>query len=225
MADGLRYRCLVFDHDDTVMDSTREIHYPAFLKAMEALRPGLSMTLEDYYRINFHPGLSAYYRDVLCLTEQEQDLEYKIWQDYVQAHIPEAYPAMRRVIERQKAEGGFVCVASYSVGCNILRDYRENGLPEPDLVYGWELPEEQRKPSPFPLHDIMRRLGLSPAELLVVDDQGSGAEMACRCGVAFAAAGWAYEIPEIRDSMRGRGDYYFASEEALERFLFGESRA
>ncbi len=56
MADGLRYRCLVFDHDDTVMDSTREIHYPAFLKAMDALRPGIAMTLEDYYRINFPPA-------------------------------------------------------------------------------------------------------------------------------------------------------------------------
>ncbi|HPW00761.1 MAG TPA: hydrolase, partial [Oscillospiraceae bacterium] len=61
-------------------------------------------------------------------------------------------------------------------------------------------------------------------ELLVVDDQGSGAKMACRCGVKFAAAGWAYEIPEIRDSMRESSDYYFASEEALERFLFGGSR-
>ena len=27
---GLRYKCLVLDHDDTVMDSTRLIHHPAF---------------------------------------------------------------------------------------------------------------------------------------------------------------------------------------------------
>lgn len=221
MADGLRYRCLVLDHDDTVMDSTREIHYPAFLKAMEVLRPGITMTLEDYYRLNFHPGLPVYYRDVVCLTEQELDLEYQIWQNYVQQHIPEVYPAMRRIIGRQKAAGGSVCVASYSVGCNILRDYRENGLPEPDLVYGWELPEEQKKPSPFPLKDIMWRLRLQPSDILVVDDQKSGAEMACCCGVEFAAAGWAYEVPEIRDSMRRAGKYYFASEEALETFLFG----
>lgn len=221
MANCLRYKCLVLDHDDTVMDSTREIHYPAFLKAMEVLRPGITMTLEDYYRINFHPGLPTYYHDVVCLTEQEQEQEYRIWQDYVQAHIPEVYPVMRRIIERQKAEGGFVCVASYSVGQNILRDYRENNLPGPDLVYGWELPPEQKKPSPFPLEDIMRRLRLQPSELLVVDDQRSGAEMASSRGVEFAAAGWAYEVPEIRDFMNKAGKYYFASEEALEQFLLG----
>ena len=28
---GLRYKCLVLDHDDTVMDSTRLIHHPDFL--------------------------------------------------------------------------------------------------------------------------------------------------------------------------------------------------
>ncbi len=32
MSEGkLKYKCLVLDHDDTVMDSTRLIHHPAFL--------------------------------------------------------------------------------------------------------------------------------------------------------------------------------------------------
>ena len=31
---GLRKRCLILDHDDTVVDSTAHVHYPAFLAGM-----------------------------------------------------------------------------------------------------------------------------------------------------------------------------------------------
>ena len=37
----MRYKCLVLDHDDTVVDSTASIHYPAFLEALKILRPGV----------------------------------------------------------------------------------------------------------------------------------------------------------------------------------------
>ena len=37
----LKYRCLVLDHDDTVMDSTRLIHHPAFLVYLREVRPKL----------------------------------------------------------------------------------------------------------------------------------------------------------------------------------------
>ena len=46
----LRYPCLVLDHDDTVMDSTAHIHYPAFLDEMQQMRPGVWMSLQDYFR-------------------------------------------------------------------------------------------------------------------------------------------------------------------------------
>ena len=35
---ALRYKCLVLDHDDTAVQSTPEIHYPAFCETVETLR-------------------------------------------------------------------------------------------------------------------------------------------------------------------------------------------
>ena len=35
-----KYPCLVLDHDDTLVQSESTVNYPAFLKALEALRPG-----------------------------------------------------------------------------------------------------------------------------------------------------------------------------------------
>lgn len=219
----LRYKCLVLDHDDTVMDSTSFVHHPAFLVAMEQMRPGYTMSLEDYFRMNFHPGFVEFCKQTLHFTQADFDLEVRLWQQYIDTHVPTAYPGMARIIRRQKELGGFVCVVSHSFSRNILRDYRENDLPEPDLVYGWELPHEQRKPDPYALDQIMARLDLKPKDLLMVDDLKPGYEMAKARGVDFAAAAWAYDIPEIRDYMKKGADVYCTDPEELEHWLFDEA--
>lgn len=217
----LRYQCLVLDHDDTVMDSTAHVHYPAFLAAMEVMRPGVWMSLDDYFRMNFDPGFHDYCEQTLHFTQEDFDTELRLWQGFVDTHIPKAYPGMARIIRRQKELGGYVCVASHSIDRNILRDYRANALPEPDLIYGWELPRELRKPAPYSLEDIMRRLSLAPEDLLMVDDLKPGFDMAKRCGVDFAAACWAYDVPEIKAFLQINSDLLFETPEQLEQYLFG----
>ena len=215
----LRYKCLVLDHDDTVMDSTSFVHHPAFLVAMEQMRPGYTMSLEEYFRMNFHPGFVEFCKQTLHFTQADFDLEVRLWQQYIDTHVPTAYPGMARIIRRQKELGGFVCVVSHSFSRNILRDYRENDLPEPDLVYGWELPHEQRKPDPYALDQIMARLDLKPKDLLMVDDLKPGYDMALSCGVDFAAVGWANDIKSIEDFMRANCRWYFKSVPELAEFL------
>ena len=220
MRSKLRFRCLVLDHDDTVMESTRCIHYPAFLQGMRKLRPEVDMSLEDFFRMNFHPGIETYYREVLRLSQEEYDWEFRFWQDYTRRHVPRVYPGMERIIRRQREGGGFVCVSSHSVAEQIRRDYAANALPAPELVYGWELPPERRKPAPFALEEIMTRLGLSREELVMVDDLRFGCDMAAGCGVTAVGAGWAHEIGEIREYMERHCDLYCDSPRMLEDFLF-----
>ncbi len=215
-------RCLVLDHDDTVVDSTAHVHFPAFLGCAQVLRPGMvSMTLEEYFRMNWEPGLGAYYRDVMKLTDAEMEFETKYWLDYVASHVPVAYAGMGKLIREQKRRGGLVCVVSHSRRENILRDYEANDLPLPDLIYGSELPSERQKPDPWPLLDLMERLELAPSEVLMVDDLPLGREMARRAGVAFAAAGWAHAVPEIEAELRRDGGLYFSAPEELYSHLFG----
>lgn len=40
----LNYRCLVLDHDDTVVRSEETVNYPSFLEALKVLRPGRTIT-------------------------------------------------------------------------------------------------------------------------------------------------------------------------------------
>ena len=215
----MKYKCLVFDHDDTVVNSTATIHHPCFVEYLKAFYPGESISLEDYFLLNFEPGFVPMCRERYGMTDEDLAFEARYWQDYVKNHIPAAYPGIRAIMERQKAEGGLVCVVSHSFDYNIRRDYAANALPEPDAVYGWERPENQRKPWPFPLEDIMARFSLQPSELLRIDDLKPGYDMALAAKVDFAAVGWSNDIAPIETFMRRNSPLYFKTVPELAAFL------
>ena len=218
----LKYPCLVLDHDDTTVNSTATVHYPAFVEFMKIYRPDLSMTLEEYFRYNFDPGVIPFFRDICGLTETEMKEEEIFWNRFVQDRVPEAYPGIREIIVEQKQRGGKVGVISHSFSRNIRRDYRKNGLAEPDMIFGWEALPEQRKPSVWPLEQIMKTFGFRPEEMLVVDDLKPGYDMARAAGIPFAAAGWANDIEEIEQFMRKNCGLYFKTVPELRKYLFGE---
>lgn len=217
----MRYKCLVLDHDDTVVDSTATIHFPCFVQYLSETRPALRdrYTLQDYLCWNFDPGVVAFFREEVGMSEAEFAAEQQYWSAYVEGHIPTAYAGMGELMRAFRAAGGLLAVDSHSYARYIMRDYEHNGLPTPDIIYGWELPDEQRKPSPYTLYDLMRRYELRPEELLVVDDLKPGYDMARAAGVPFAAAGWAYRVPQIESFMRAHCDIYCESVGALAAHL------
>ena len=216
----MKYRCLVFDHDDTVVNSTATIHHPCFREFLKEFYPGRDISLEDYFIKNFIPGFMQMCREDYGMDDAMLDREKEYWLDYVKNHVPSAYPGIGAIMHRQKEEGGLLCVVSHSMRENILRDFRANGLPEADLVFGWELPPEHRKPDPWALYQIMEQFSLLPEEILVIDDLKPGFDMAAACGVDFAGAGWSYDIPFIEEFMRTNCRNYFKTVKELEAFLF-----
>ena len=217
----MKYKCLVLDHDDTVVNSTYEIHYPSFIGYLKKARPDFSITFEQYMHENFHPGFQAFCTDTLKLSEKEMEEEVEYWRTYVREHVPTAYKGFKKILQKFKKENGIICVVSHSLSENILRDYRANELPTPDDVYGWEKPANERKPSPYPIFEIMSKYGLSPLEILMVDDLKPGLDMARDAGIDFAAAGWAYELPKIQSYMKKHSDYYLETVKELENVVFG----
>ena len=189
----LKYRCLIVDHDDTVVNSTATVHYPCFVQYCAEYFPNYTCTLEHYFLKNFDPGVVAFFGKEVGMTQ-----------------------------EQMMHEGGILCVISHSYRDNILRDYRENNLPEPDMIFGWECPPDKRKPNSWPLEQIMETYHLQPEEMLVLDDLKPGYDMARKVHVPFAAAGWANDIPEIESFMRNNCDLYFKRITELNQWLFSE---
>jgi phosphoglycolate phosphatase/pyrophosphatase PpaX len=216
----MKYKCLILDHDDTVVNSTATIHYPAFLEALKLLRPGVTISLDDYFRENFDPGFVPYCVNKLGMTDEELEIEVQCWKNYVSGHTAKAYTGIKEIIERQKQEGGIVCVISHSYDFNIKRDYEANSLPMPDMIFGWECPPEQRKPNTYAMQVIADKYGLKPTEMVVVDDSKPGYDMAREFGAYFVGAGWSTDIPEIREFMKKNSDVYLTRVEELKEFLF-----
>ena len=218
----MKYKCLVLDHDDTVVSSTAEIHFPCFVEYLKMTRPSAvkNWTLESYLIKNFDPGITSILRDELSMDDAEMKREIDYWANYVEGHIPTAYDGIAEIISKFRSLGGIIAVDSHSLLRYIERDFRHNALPMPDVIYSWDLPEHQRKPSPYTLFDLMKKFDLRPDEILVVDDLKPGYDMARGAGVDFAAAGWAYNVPEIEVFMRKNCDYYLKSISELSKILF-----
>ena len=218
----MKYKCLVLDHDDTVVASTASIHFPCFIDYLAEFRPHLkdNYDIDSYFRKNFDPGILSLLRDEVGLSDDEIEHEGRYWREYVKGHVPHVYDGFSGIIDEFLTRGGTICVVSHSYREYIERDYRENGLKMPSLIYSWDMAPEERKPSPYALFDIMKRLSLSPTDILVVDDLKPGYDMARAAGCDFAAAGWAYDIPEIEAFMRANCDYYLPCVDALHKLLF-----
>jgi phosphoglycolate phosphatase/pyrophosphatase PpaX len=221
MISVLKYRCLVLDHDDTVVQTLKTLSYPFFCLELEQFRPGTTMTISKYVTQCHKLGFADMCRECFGFTEEELSLEHRQWMDYIMENIPDIFPGIDRIVHRQKAEGGIICVVSHSDSDNILRDYRVHFDIEPDAVYGWDMEPHQRKPHPWPLQDIMQKFQLHPEEILVVDDMQLACQMADPLGVKVAFAGWDdMGVPELRQEMAQRCAYTFYSTAELEKFLF-----
>lgn len=217
----MKYKCLILDHDDTAVKSTPSIHYPSFVDALKFLRPEIEMiSIKEFVQYCFDPGFSALCKDILKFSESEQEYQYNIWMTYVNENSPEFYQDFPELIKEYKKLGGIICVVSHSESENIIRDYALHcdGLV-PDLIFGWDMEEDKRKPNPYPIIEIMKRFNLNNKEVLVMDDSKPGLTMARSCNVEFAAAGWSHTLPEIEEYMRNNSDYYFSTVDEFMEFV------
>ena len=217
----LKYKCLVLDHDDTVVQSEATVNYPFFVEFLKEYRPGMTITAREYIQECYAPGYIEMCRRRFAFTDRELETEYKAWKEHIKTHVPEAYPGIGTVLQRYKQAGGIIVVASQSAQENILRDYRLHFGFEPDAIFGWDLEPEHRKPNPYAIEQAAKLYGLSREEMLLVDDMKPAVEMARRGGIPIAFAGWGRkEFPAICQEMENLCDYSFYSTEELEKFLF-----
>ena len=220
---SLRYRCLILDHDDTAVDSTAQIHYPAHVDVMKTIRPGVEPTdLEGWFLKNFHPGIMQYLTEELRMDEEDLKIEYEIWRRFAMSKVPDFYTGFLETLRQFRALGGIITVVSHSEKDIILKHYHAacgNLDCVPDTIFGWDYDASKRKPSPYPVNRIMERFGLATREVLILDDLKPGVIMGKNTGVDVAGAGWSHDIPEIREYMQEHCVAYFTNTSAFREFI------
>lgn len=218
----LKYKCLVLDHDDTTVNSTPEVHFPALVDTLNHLRPGMVVDFHEFCDYCLEPGFFKYCTDILGFNEEEMAYEYKNWKRYVNSIVPAVCEGMDRIINKHKQMGGIVCVTSHSESSIIKRDWLRGLGFEPDAVYGWDAGEGKRKPDPYPIYDIAKNFSLKLSDIIVIDDLRTGFDMARAAGVDFGCAGWGQPTDKIRLFMTENAENYFPTTAHLERYLFNE---
>ena len=218
----MKFRCLVLDHDDTVVESGKTVNYPAFMMGLREKHPEWDLSYDQFCELCYKHTYAGMCRTALGMSEEEIEEQFLFWKEYVRTHIPGVYEGIREILERFRKEGGLICVASHSGEDNISRAYEHHFGFQPHCIYGWELEESLRKPNPYTLLDIMKRYDLKAHEILMVDDMCTGRDMAEACGVPFACAGWSHESELIRKDMKDNSKVYFEKVSDFEKYLFGD---
>ena len=192
-----KYKCIILDHDDTVVDSTPAVHYPAFMAALSYLRPEVKYTLEEFVRLNYLHGFSGLMRNVLSFTEEEVNLQEQVWREYMEQCMPRFYPMMGDIVRQFKVGGGKICVASHSYDEYIIRDFVANCGVRPDKIFSCDMT--------FRHVNNFARAGLN---------------MANAAGVDFAYAGWGTYVSEIMDFMCKNAKFVLTEVYELAELLF-----
>ncbi len=217
----MRYKALIIDHDDTVVNSTETIHYPCFVSFMQRLGRDMrdEIPIEKYLEYNLFGNVRDFYLIRVGLSEELLDEETLYWRECVNNYVPKVYDGLQDVLASFHDMGGKIYVASHSECKFILRDYEQNLLVTPDGVFGFDSPRALRKPSPEIVSTVMVQTGASRDEILVVDDLKHGYDMARAAGVAFAAAGWAHKVEAIENFMKKSADFYLSTTDEFRALL------
>lgn len=216
----LKYRCLMLDHDDTVVQSAKTVNFPSFQEIVHVLRPQAQLSYRAFALGCFYKTFSGFCQDDLGYTPEDVDRHYAMWKAYVRTHAPAPFEGMAQLLGRFRQEGGLICVSSHSGDENIARDYRHSFGFLPHKIYSYDMPPQLRKPAPFALTDAMERWQLDPGDILMVDDMKPGLDMAAAAGVPFACAGWSHDFPEIAQYMQRSSPIYLRTVDQLAQLLF-----
>ena len=64
-------------------------------------------TLENYFVKNFHPGVVSLFRDEIGMSEEQMAEEEKYWANYVEGHIPTAFPKIKEILDLENLEWNY----------------------------------------------------------------------------------------------------------------------
>ncbi len=220
----MKYKCLLIDHDDTSVNSSPSIHYPAHREQMRQLGRESELTgIDQWMKINYSPGILTYLETTLGLSRKERDRCYAIWHEYAKSRIPEFFPGILRILKEFRDRKGHIVVVTHSEAEMVRNHYlHQTEIPGflPDRIIGWTGDSSKNKPDPWPVFDVMREYSVEKNEILVVDDLKPGIVMAQRAGVDSLGVGWSHRIPEIVQDMKKNCTYYASSIEEFEKILF-----
>jgi beta-phosphoglucomutase-like phosphatase (HAD superfamily) len=188
---NLKKRCLILDHDDTLMDSQYSVHYPIFLETLSMMRPNDPIpSFKEFVLLSNKYGFEGYIRAVYNFSEQEVETEITFWRTQVPLKKAKIFHEVAKVVEEFVQSNGILVVYSYSDRSMILNDYQRFFDFEPHDIIGFDNALPFRKPARAPLLKMMHAFDLKASDCLLVDDMPLLIETANRANIDMVGANW-----------------------------------
>jgi len=188
-------RAVIFDMDGVLTDSEPLINEAAIAMFKEK---GLTAQPEDFIPFvgageeRYVGGVAEKYNFPLDPVEGKHRT-YEIYFDLVPNKL-QAFPGVLELVEACRGAGLRVVVASSADGNKVRVNLQNIGLPNEswDAVIGGEL-VEHKKPAPDIFLLAAKKLGIDPAECVVVEDAVNGIQAAKAAGMR--TVGVAHTLP------------------------------
>lgn len=191
-----RIKAVIFDMDGVLIEA-KEWHYEALNKALGLF----GMEISRYDHLVTYDGLPTKQKLEMLSTERGLPLElHEFINDMKQQYTLEIVYAQCKprfyheyALSRLKQKGYKLAVASNSIRKTVqimmeqsaLLDYMDFYLSNQDVKLG--------KPNPEIYTKAIQKMGLSPQECLVVEDNEKGIQ------AAKASGAWLMEVDEVED--------------------------
>ncbi|MFF5721286.1 HAD family hydrolase [Streptomyces buecherae] len=192
---------VIFDLDGTLVDSE-----PHYFEAGRRTLAAYGVTDFDWAEHTRFIGIGT--RETLTILRSEHGIEASVdellaaknrhYLELVGAST-EAFPEMRAFVERLSSRGHPIAVASGSSRAAIRAVLDATGLDTYFATYVSAEEVPHGKPEPDVFVEAARRLGVPPADCVVVEDAPPGAEAARRAGMRCVAVPY---VPATADDPR-----------------------
>ncbi|WP_448587879.1 HAD family hydrolase [Thermocrinis sp.] len=186
---------VIFDLDGTLIDSAEDIaiHVSKVLKELK----GRTVSFEEVKK-NIGDGARSLLLNFFDPEELEQALERFLFYYRAEPVLnTRPYEGIMETLEKLRKRKVLLAVATNKPHDITLDVLKALGMMEffHEVVGADLLPE--KKPSPMPLLEIARRLGVETTRALMVGDSHVDIEAGRRANMQTAYASWGYKIPEI----------------------------
>jgi len=180
------YKAILYDIDGTLINTLDMNMYPLMRIIEEEL--GEKWTFQQVLRFSSQPGLQT--MDDLHIRDKEKT--YARWVRYVNEYEPGAVPyeGIHSVLQTFQEAGIRQAAVTSKMRDQFQIDVVRNGLA--GFLETTVLADDTllHKPHPDPIWECLKRMGLSPEEVLFVGDAITDLECARHAGVDFGFAAW-----------------------------------
>lgn len=199
MADLPTPRAVIFDMDGVLTDSEPLINKAAVTMFHEL---GLEVAPDDFIPFvgtgedRYLGGVAERHGFTLHLPSAKKRT-YEIYLALVPDHL-RAFPGAAQLIDQCRAAGLKIAVASSADRIKVEANLRQIGLPPESwdaIVTGEEV--QQKKPAPDIFLAIVRKLGLTTAECVVIEDAPNGIQAARAAGIRCVAVAQTFAAAEL----------------------------